>query len=238
MVGLDIDPSTLAIGRDMAARLALMVEPARAEAPAGVGDPPHPTWELGPSRRCGGRAGAETSPGGIASRTATSRSNLGSRLRSRARKRHTNSSTRSSRSSSSRPSACRLRRRTSESCAAMPFGSSVRIASSSPAPSHNRKAASKQSFSTIGAPGFEPGTSPTRTVRATRLRHAPMRPVFHRRPDSGPTPRFRAHAPRWLRGSRRGRNRSARIRSRSDRSCGVAECPLSPSAGRAILVGM
>ena len=27
----------------------------------------------------------------------------------------------------------------------------------------------------IGAPGFEPGTSPTRTVRATRLRHAPMR---------------------------------------------------------------
>jgi hypothetical protein len=27
----------------------------------------------------------------------------------------------------------------------------------------------------IGAPGFEPGTSPTRTVRATRLRHAPRR---------------------------------------------------------------
>ena len=27
--------------------------------------------------------------------------------------------------------------------------------------------------SAIGAPGFEPGTSPTRTVRATRLRHAP-----------------------------------------------------------------
>jgi hypothetical protein len=27
--------------------------------------------------------------------------------------------------------------------------------------------------SKIGAPGFEPGTSPTRTVRATRLRHAP-----------------------------------------------------------------
>src|SRR3954453_16537632 len=25
----------------------------------------------------------------------------------------------------------------------------------------------------IGAPGFEPGTSPIRTVRATRLRHAP-----------------------------------------------------------------
>src|SRR5690348_13699668 len=28
-------------------------------------------------------------------------------------------------------------------------------------------------FAFIGAPGFEPGTSPTRTVRATRLRHAP-----------------------------------------------------------------
>jgi site-specific DNA recombinase len=27
----------------------------------------------------------------------------------------------------------------------------------------------------VGAPGFEPGTSPTRTVRATRLRHAPKR---------------------------------------------------------------
>jgi len=27
----------------------------------------------------------------------------------------------------------------------------------------------------IGAPGFEPGTSPTRTARATRLRHAPTR---------------------------------------------------------------
>ena len=25
----------------------------------------------------------------------------------------------------------------------------------------------------IGAPGFEPGTSPTQTVRATKLRHAP-----------------------------------------------------------------
>ena len=31
----------------------------------------------------------------------------------------------------------------------------------------------------IGAPGFEPGTSPTRTVRATRLRHAPIGPVSH-----------------------------------------------------------
>ena len=32
----------------------------------------------------------------------------------------------------------------------------------------------------IGAPGFEPGTSPTRTVRATRLRHAPIEPVSHK----------------------------------------------------------
>ena len=31
----------------------------------------------------------------------------------------------------------------------------------------------------IGAPGFEPGTSPTRTVRATRLRHAPMGGLSH-----------------------------------------------------------
>ena len=34
----------------------------------------------------------------------------------------------------------------------------------------------------IGAPGFEPGTSPTRTVRATRLRHAPRGPII---PDGG-----------------------------------------------------
>src|SRR5579875_1344603 len=31
----------------------------------------------------------------------------------------------------------------------------------------------QQGLLLIGAPGFEPGTSPTRTVRATRLRHAP-----------------------------------------------------------------
>src|SRR6478609_5794133 len=30
----------------------------------------------------------------------------------------------------------------------------------------------------IGAPGFEPGTSPTRTVRATRLRHAPKAAII------------------------------------------------------------
>jgi len=34
---------------------------------------------------------------------------------------------------------------------------------------------------TVGAPGFEPGTSPTRTARATRLRHAPT-------PRQYPTP--------------------------------------------------
>jgi uncharacterized membrane protein YdjX (TVP38/TMEM64 family) len=32
----------------------------------------------------------------------------------------------------------------------------------------------------IGAPGFEPGTSPTRTVRATRLRHAPRADILGR----------------------------------------------------------
>ena len=37
---------------------------------------------------------------------------------------------------------------------------------------------SRSGFGAIGAPGFEPGTSPTRTVRATRLRHAPMRGGF------------------------------------------------------------
>ena len=44
-------------------------------------------------------------------------------------------------------------------------------------PSHagrRRQAAEeKEEDEVIGAPGFEPGTSPTRTVRATRLRHAP-----------------------------------------------------------------
>jgi hypothetical protein len=35
----------------------------------------------------------------------------------------------------------------------------------------------------IGAPGFEPGTSPTRTVRATRLRHAPRGAII---PEGGP----------------------------------------------------
>src|SRR5450755_2062552 len=36
-----------------------------------------------------------------------------------------------------------------------------------------QKAPHLRGFPDIGAPGFEPGTSPTRTVRATRLRHAP-----------------------------------------------------------------
>src|SRR5690349_8933223 len=37
----------------------------------------------------------------------------------------------------------------------------------------------------IGAPGFEPGTSPTRTVRATRLRHAPRGLDYPRRWGAG-----------------------------------------------------
>ena len=43
-----------------------------------------------------------------------------------------------------------------------------------PAPGAQR-ARSRGGPAVIGAPGFEPGTSPTRTVRATRLRHAPMK---------------------------------------------------------------
>src|SRR3954454_12781464 len=39
----------------------------------------------------------------------------------------------------------------------------------------NAPASSNARPGEIGAPGFEPGTSPTRTVRATRLRHAPKR---------------------------------------------------------------
>jgi hypothetical protein len=41
-----------------------------------------------------------------------------------------------------------------------------------------REARHVAGVSSIGAPGFEPGTSPTRTVRATRLRHAPKRDRF------------------------------------------------------------
>jgi hypothetical protein len=37
----------------------------------------------------------------------------------------------------------------------------------------------------IGAPGFEPGTSPTRTVRATRLRHAPKGAIISERRGVG-----------------------------------------------------
>src|SRR6185436_15123840 len=40
-------------------------------------------------------------------------------------------------------------------------------------PNRNRTSEQQIKGWNIGAPGFEPGTSPTRTVRATRLRHAP-----------------------------------------------------------------
>src|SRR4028119_2295453 len=56
----------------------------------------------------------------------------------------------------------------------------------------------------IGAPGFEPGTSPTRTVRATRLRHAPKTAEgTRRRPRAGPRtgvgarPTARGALPGW-----------------------------------------
>ena len=42
-------------------------------------------------------------------------------------------------------------------------------------PGLQRRLDRRRSRKSIGAPGFEPGTSPTRTVRATRLRHAPMK---------------------------------------------------------------
>ena len=45
----------------------------------------------------------------------------------------------------------------------------------------NKKAPRSRGFLT-GAPRFELGTSPTRTVRATRLRHAPKSPQYHTRP--------------------------------------------------------
>lgn len=54
------------------------------------------------------------------------------------------------------------------------------------APSAHKKTLAYQGFSAIGAPGFEPGTSPTRTVRATRLRHAPNgNAVCHRPARAG-----------------------------------------------------
>ena len=40
----------------------------------------------------------------------------------------------------------------------------------------------------IGAPGFEPGTSPTRTVRATRLRHAPRAAIISERRQNAVPP--------------------------------------------------
>ena len=41
-------------------------------------------------------------------------------------------------------------------------------------PTPTKKPPRERGFRKIGAPRFELGTSPTRTVRATRLRHAPM----------------------------------------------------------------
>ena len=45
----------------------------------------------------------------------------------------------------------------------------------------------------VGAPGFEPGTSSSRTMRATRLRHAPRRGILHHGPRPGPRCRTRIH---------------------------------------------
>src|SRR5262249_1901914 len=54
-------------------------------------------------------------------------------------------------------------------------GAAARSATDAPSPRVGPLAGARPrgGGSSIGAPGFEPGTSPTRTVRATRLRHAP-----------------------------------------------------------------
>ena len=80
----------------------------------------------------------------------------------------------------------------------------------------------------IGAPGFEPGTSPTRTVRATRLRHAPRAPVSRncrgcragRRCPTGHHARVRRT--RAGAAGRRSRSRSAGSRARRARAHGRA----------------
>ena len=72
-----------------------------------------------------------------------------------------------------------------------------------------QKAPRRGAFS-IGAPRFELGTSPTRTVRATRLRHAPKSPQYHTRPAtrrplwSGPGAKV-GRCPPHRRADRRGR---------------------------------
>src|SRR6478736_6909284 len=48
-------------------------------------------------------------------------------------------------------------------------------------PGVDDRVATWSGFHAIGAPGFEPGTSPTRTVRATRLRHAPRGVIISER---------------------------------------------------------
>ena len=78
----------------------------------------------------------------------------------------------------------------------------------------------------IGVPRFELGTSPTRTERATRLRHTPSRPVSHRarcgnarRSSRVPCDRARRAADHAGRRPRRGRpeHDGARLGRRADR---------------------
>ena len=59
----------------------------------------------------------------------------------------------------------------------------------------------------IGAPGFEPGTSPTRTVRATRLRHAPRAPSIANARVSGIAEPYEGPAPDTPVGRRASRSR-------------------------------
>jgi hypothetical protein len=60
----------------------------------------------------------------------------------------------------------------------------------------------------IGAPGFEPGTSPTRTARATRLRHAPTHVEVSHTCAGGPP---HARAPSRLGGLTRARTKDPQI---------------------------
>ena len=91
----------------------------------------------------------------------------------------------------------------------------------------------------IGAPGFEPGTSPTRTVRATRLRHAPRLPVLRKAPlRSAVRPHRGRHTPRHGRGTpSQGRGDALgagrRCSGSPSRSAGIALLALSMLLDRA-----
>src|SRR5581483_5484556 len=90
-----------------------------------------------------------------------------------------------------------------------------------------RKVPQSRDFLTIGAPGFEPGTSPTRTVRATRLRHAPNELIVPQRVAPSGTPgKARRTPPFW---SARGTSR----RALSDGAAWWRQAPREPTRAAA-----